>query len=409
MTAEVLAAMLWQASARLVHMSGRAADAARVVMAEAPVEAPFERAGGVALTTALESLWRQGWQPVDVWQVFRRQLDDGAADFMVGAITEEAARYAAASVHPRWRAQLAQLGATPWWRPEESHVGAYADRNRLDSVTILTIVLQMLAKLHVLPALPMLIPPPGSYSGSSAGEPGPVEVDPKVLAKVRALLAKAESTGFPEEADAFFAKAQELMSRYSLERAVVEQAGGPAPVQTGGRRIWLDNPYLTPKSMLVNVVAKANRCQAVFLQALGFVTVVGEETDTEIVEVLTTSLLVQAGRAMLAAGGRVDRRGTSRTKSFRQSFLVSYAQRIGERLTEASERAESEVVQSVGSAVAGRLLPVLVAREQAVQERMAELFPNVVTRSVSVSNSAGWTAGRAAADQATLTPHPALP
>ncbi|MDT7667360.1 MAG: hypothetical protein QOC74_143, partial [Pseudonocardiales bacterium] len=230
----------------------------------------------------------------------------------------------------------------------------------------------------------------------------------KVLAKVRALLAKAESTEFPEEADAFFAKAQELMSRYSLERAVVEaldSAGRGVPVRTGGRRIWLDSPYLGPKSMLVTVVASANRCQAVFAQALGFVTVIGEETDTEIVEVLTTSLLVQAGRAMLATGSQVDRRGQSRTKSFRQSFLISYAQRIGERLLEATERAEAEVTESVGD---GRLLPVLAAREEAVQQRVAELFPHLVSRRVSASNPAGWTAGRAAADLAVLDVHRAV-
>jgi hypothetical protein len=102
---------------------------------------------------------------------------------------------------------------------------------------------------------------------------------------------------------------------------------------------------------------------------------------------------------MLGAGSRVDRYGQSRTKSFRQSFLVSYAQRIGERLTEAGEHAQSDLVASIGD---GRLLPVLAAREQAVQERMAEYFPHVTTRSVSISNSAGWTAGRAAADLANL-------
>ena len=50
----------------------------------------------------------------------------------------------------------------------------------------------------------------------------------------------------------------------------------------------------------------------------------------------------------------------------------------------------------------GRLLPVLVARERAVQERVSELFPLLVSRRVSVSNNAGWTAGRAAADLAVL-------
>jgi hypothetical protein len=385
-------------------------QAERVVRLASGAPAPFERAANAALTAGLEIVWGIGWQPVDIWQIFRRRLDDTAAEFMVDAITEESARHPAAASHPRWRAQLAQIGASRWWGPEECHVGAFATRKKLAPVDTVAVVLEMLAHLRALPEQPVLIPPPGSYRGpepASADQAGSEPVDPKVLARVRALLAKAESTPYPEEADAFFAKAQQLMSRYSLERAALDALDGAGPsVRTGGRRIWLDSPYLSPKSMLVNAVASANRCRSVFARSLGFVTVIGEETDTEIVEVLSTSLLVQAGRAMLASGNQVDRRGRSRTKSFRQSFLVSYAQRIGERLTEASARAESEVTASVGDA---RLLPVLAAREQAVQQRVHELFPELVSRRVSVSNSAGWTAGRAAADLAVLDVHRAVP
>jgi len=293
---------------------------------------------------------------------------------VVGAIAAEAVRYASAAVHPRWRAQLAELDATVWWERSVPYPNAWAERARADVAGMVGAVLEALDHLSGLPAQPVLIPPPGSVEARAAGSPGEPasspEVDAKVLAKVRALLAKAESTEFPDEADAFFAKAQELMSRYSLERAAVEalaDSGGGIPVRTAGRRIWLENPYLSPKSMLVGVVAEANRCRAVFASALGLVTVIGEETDTEIVEVLTTSLLVQAGRAMLAAGSRVGGRGQARTKSFRQSFLISYAQRIGERLTNAAAEAETAVSESVGG---GRLLPVLAAREAAVQQRV---------------------------------------
>jgi hypothetical protein len=94
---------------------------------------------------------------------------------------------------------------------------------------------------------------------------------------------------------------------------------GGAPA-AGGRRIWLDNPYLIAKSMLIDVVASANRARAVFSEALGFVTVLGDEVDLDIVEMLSTSLLVQATTAMLAAGPQTDVRGQSRTRSYRQSF-----------------------------------------------------------------------------------------
>lgn len=416
LTPEALADELWQASARLYRAPDAAQFVADDLVRRVSEEAPFAQASGMALITGLAGLWRDGWQPLDVWQVTRRQVNDGAAEFVVGAIAAEALRHADAARHPRWEAQLAQLGASQWWPPDETYVGAYAERHRLDVTAVVALVLAVVAQLRMLPKQPMLIPPPGSYTdpgGGSAASSSPAAsssegVDPKMLAKVRALLAKAEATDYPDEADAFFAKAQELMSRYSLERVVIDaldDGAGPVTVQTGGRRIWLDNPYLSPKSMLVNSVASANRCHAVFDRSLGLVTVVGEETDTEIVEMLATSLLVQAGRAMLSSGARFDRRGRSRTKSFRQSFLVSYARRIGERLTEASDQARSEVAASVGDAT---LLPVLAARELAVRERMSEYFPNVVTRRISVSSSAGWVAGRAAADLANLDVHRAV-
>src|SRR4051794_28415392 len=45
-----------------------------------------------------------------------------------------------------------------------------------------------------------------------------------MLIKVRAMLAKAESTDHPGEADVFRAKAQELMDKYMIEMADLQTA-----------------------------------------------------------------------------------------------------------------------------------------------------------------------------------------
>jgi hypothetical protein len=47
----------------------------------------------------------------------------------------------------------------------------------------------------------------------------PADLDQRMLDRVRALLAKAESTDFPQEADAFTARAQELMARHRIDRS----------------------------------------------------------------------------------------------------------------------------------------------------------------------------------------------
>lgn len=71
-------------------------------------------------------------------------------------------------------------------------------------------------------------------------------------------------------------------------------------------------------------------------------TVFGFMADLDAVELLFTSLLVQANAAMLRAGAKRDAHGRSRTRAFRQSLLLAYATRIGERLSQATEHAEQQ-------------------------------------------------------------------
>src|SRR5690606_28443649 len=103
---------------------------------------------------------------------------------------------------------------------------------------------------------------------------------------------------------------------------------------------------------------RANRCATVWLQGHGLADVFGDPVDLEIVDLLYTSLLVQATSAMLAAG-RDD--PASRTKSFRHAFLLSYAARIAERLAEVNRSTAS----SLGAEDGIDLLPVLASRERA--------------------------------------------
>ncbi|SDT70314.1 DUF2786 domain-containing protein [Jiangella sp. DSM 45060] len=219
----------------------------------------------------------------------------------------------------------------------------------------------------------------------------------KVLGRVRALLAKAESTPYPEEAEALSAKAQELMSRYAIEEALADAVTPERRTAVASaRRIWLDAPYLGPKTLLVAEVGSANHCRTVSSEKLGFVTVLGTGLDLDVVEVLSTSLLVQAARAMLATGSQYTHLGTSRTRSFRHSFLLSYATRIGERLRDTAAQ--------TAAAASTDLVPVFADRTRAVDTLFESLFSTAtVRRSFSAGNAAGWGAGRSAADRAVLT------
>ena len=118
-------------------------------------------------------------------------------------------------------------------------------------------------------------------------------------------------------------------------------------------------------------------------------------------ELLFTSLLVQANTAMLREGAKRDACGRSRTRAFRQSFLVAYALRIGERLSQATVHAEQE---AVATSSGQDLLPVLKVRHQAVDDAVDEMFGDglVYDRAARVSDEEGWYSGLAAADMAAL-------
>ena len=348
---------------------------------------------------ALAVVWERGWQPADVERLVLRRLRPEHARAVAAAIARQHHRYAAATVAPHWRAQLRAMGADPWAPAPAADGGpdalpldglGTAEPGRDDHRELL----EILSVLWWLPKLPRLSPLPGEARGSAADGD---TVDGRLLERVRALLAKAESTTFTEEAEAFTAKAQELMARHAVDRAMVEGAGrGDGP---GGRRIGVDHPYAQAKSLLLAVVADANRCRSVWSRGLGFSTVFGHEPDLDGVDLLYTSLLVQATAAMAAEGRRSDPSGRSRTRSFRNSFLVAYANRIGQRLRDSTQAAEAAGAEEHGSA----LLPVLAARSEAVDAAVDSAYPQMGTYSVSIGNGAGWAAGTAAAELARLS------
>lgn len=225
-------------------------------------------------------------------------------------------------------------------------------------------------------------------------EPSPRDINDTVLHRVRALLAKAESSTFDDEAAAFTAKAQELMARYAIDRAMVADAGRGPRVRPGERTVYLDAPYAREKFFLLAAVAKANDVRAVYVPVDSAGTLVGFDEDLRTVEVLFTSLLVQATSGMLATGTDA----ASRRRRYRQSFLIAYARRIGERLTEARD----VTVRAVDTERGGTVLPVLASRAAEVEDALQRRFPTMSSMKATARDPNGWRRGVAAGDRADL-------
>ncbi|WP_406467241.1 DUF2786 domain-containing protein [Streptomyces sp. NBC_01594] len=328
--------------------------------------------------------WERGWQPADVVRIVRRELDETRTGLAADLIVTETGRYE--QLPSRWRSQLAELPAPP-------------PRNRPDRFSYASALLGLYRLLLRLPAIEPVGPPPGA-PGHRLRLP-PAHDEPRMLTRIRALLAKAEATGFPEEAEALTTKAQELMARHSIDEALLA-ARTHSKEAPGACRIGVDAPYETAKAILLDAVASANRCRAVWNSDLGFSTVVGFEPDLEAVELLHTSLLVQGTAAMAKAEAGQRAGGRKRTKTFRQSFLMAYVQRLGARLAADTARVTAASVSEEGAA-AGDLLPVLAARDVAVTDAADRMFPETTsTRVRGVADGEGWAHGTAAADRARM-------
>jgi hypothetical protein len=412
-TAEQLVAALLTAASRAYYSGDLAlSEAMTVRLTEHPDvdgwRALVERTVGEYLQNTVTAAWQRGWQPADLGRLVGRRFGSRHVRLLRDSITAELRGYAPTTIDPRWAAQLAELGAEAWWPAEQTYLRAWCLQPNSDWVAVITTAVEVLCALSGLVELEHLGPVPGQALPPSKGRErtGP-PVDERMLSRIRALLAKAEATTSEAEAEAFTAGAQERMARHSIDLAMLAATDPANADRPNGRRIGIDNPYESSKAVLLDAVAGANRCRSVWSQQLGFCTVLGFEPDLDAVEILFTSLLVQATTAVTRAGARTDEFGRSRTRAFRQSFLAAYASRIGERLKEVIEvQTEAATAEPGGS----DLLPVLASRNAAVEDALSTMFPKLTKKTTGrISDAEGWHSGRGAADLASLHPGQPLP
>src|SRR4051812_8410869 len=122
------------------------------------------------------------------------------------------------------------------------------------------------------------------------------------LEVVRKLLAKAERAATPEEAASYTGMALRLSARHGIDAALVDAerraARDPTADRPGAQRIPVDDPYSAGKARLLAWTAQALRCRVALHRTRGgrvrAVTVFGFAADRARVELLYTSLLLQA-------------------------------------------------------------------------------------------------------------------
>ncbi len=243
--------------------------------------------------------------------------------------------------------------------------------------------------------------------------------DDRRLSTIRALLAKAEATEYPDEAEAFFNKASELISRWAIDEAMLwADADAAGREQPDELQLLLHAPYLPQKAVLVGAVATAHGCRAVRIVSppgtgKEIISIVGFPTELRWVDTLVTSLLVQLTSAMLSRcpAGLTP----SASASWRRSFIVGFAEEVGRRLEADRSAAAAERDAAVrGSAPAaasgGGPSPapstalVLASRVDEVDSELRRRHPRLRSSWASSGRSAsGRREGRAAGREASIS------
>lgn len=218
-------------------------------------------------------------------------------------------------------------------------------------------------------------------------------MDPKVLERVRKLLALAQHDNTPKhEAEQAEARAMKLISEHAIDDALLADAGTVAPQKVEARIITLDNPYIRPKQIMLTAIAKTFDCK-VIITGTSKTTVYGFPADLDVVDLLFTNLLLQATTEMHRDEPAYTETGAARF-SWRRSFLMAFGVRVGQRL---EEQHSAAVAEKPGSAL------VLRSRADQVNNVVADAHPRLRHATARLGNSGGASAGKAAGNRASLS------
>lgn len=228
-----------------------------------------------------------------------------------------------------------------------------------------------------------------------------------VVDKIRKLLAKAESTTEERERDLFLAKAQELQDKYAVDITLLAAAGQIRQEAVVKLRFCEERntPLIKAKRELVAWLCEVNRCKGIMGHRRAYIDVYGHESDAEMVRHLFGSIMLQLQTAM-ARDERVlemtDMRPQQEMKGWRVSYAHGYVRRVGSRLVQAQQAAQTNATPTAGTP--GTAL-VLADRRQAVERHVAEQFGKLRAtryRNEAHANPHGYQRGDLAGQQADI-------
>jgi hypothetical protein len=235
----------------------------------------------------------------------------------------------------------------------------------------------------------------------------------KLLARIRALLAQADSTTYEAEAEAFMMKAEALMERHRIDRAVLFADGLIPADEVVSRTIKVVGAHALRRTGLIHGLARNNGCESVRLEhgspTAGYhVTVVGYGSDVEWVELLFRRLdLHRAEQLAAARRGAPAPQSAGHSAAFARSFIEGYDRSVKARLDATRKEAHDAAVDEMASAgrPAKSLALALQDKAKRVGTETKRIFPHTTQVRTSWSTGNGRGAGGKAGDSAPLGRH----
>lgn len=210
--------------------------------------------------------------------------------------------------------------------------------------------------------------------------------DSDLLRKIQSLLSKAEGTDNEHEAEAFFAKARELMLRNSIDEMTIR--AGLAARGQAEKPVLVDFMFSRSDSNAVGLAHLLNQVSRAFgvrmvkysnrrgsnlnrpgngsLTASQWSALVGFASDIEQVKAMYLSLVIQDQRFARSAWKQLLGGGSGESK-FRTGHLVGFASRVGERLQEQKGKVETETSSTA----------LVVTKDREVGDALGEFFPHL--------------------------------
>jgi hypothetical protein len=227
----------------------------------------------------------------------------------------------------------------------------------------------------------------------------------KFADKIGKLLAKAESTT-PQEAEALLQKAQELMSRYSIDEAMVAAARGlESAEKVVEERIEYRGIFREASFEIGEALCGPNECRHLISRGRNttVLIVIGFEGDVARVKMLDASVQIQAHGALLKWQKEQDRSHMSGMQWYkaRREFLFGFATGLDAQLARAHDKAVREAKKAVDinpEGTSSSVELVLRDKKQRVDDWVDESYGKL--RSVSRRYSSGGFAARNAGHDA---------